>query len=84
MVTRRTMKEIGVQRTQLDSAVLRDNIALSMADVLAQSANLFIKSYGRATLSTAEFRGTSPSHHAGDVERHAAPTRRCWARSTSR
>ena len=62
MVTRRTMKEIGVQRTQLDSTVLHDNISLSMADVLTQNANLFIKSYGRATLATAEFRGTSPSH----------------------
>lgn len=50
MVTRRTMKEIGVQRTQLDSTVLHDNISLSMADVLTQNANLFIKSYGRATL----------------------------------
>ena len=62
VVTRRTMKEIGVQRTQLDSTVLHDNISLSMADVLTQNANLFIKSYGRATLATAEFRGTSPSH----------------------
>ena len=59
---RRPMKEIGVQRTQLDSTVLHENIALSMADVLTQNANLFIKSYGRATLATAEFRGTSPSH----------------------
>ena len=39
VVTRRTMKEIGVQRTQLDSTVLHDNISLSMADVLTQ--NLF-------------------------------------------
>ena len=53
VVTRRTMKEIGVQRTQLDSTVLHDNISLSMADVLTQNANLFIKSYGRATLATA-------------------------------
>ncbi|MFR2004792.1 hypothetical protein [Alistipes putredinis] len=71
VVTRRTMKEIGVQRTQLDSTVLHDNISLSMADVLTQNANLFIKSYGRATPRD----GRIPRHvalaHAGDVERDA-------------
>ena len=33
-----------------------------MSDILTQHSTLFIKSYGRATESTAEFRGTSPSH----------------------
>ena len=59
---RRPMREIGVQRTQLDSAVLRRDITSSLADVLASGSPLFIKSYGRATLSTASFRGTAPSH----------------------
>ena len=31
---RRPMKEIGVQQTKLDSLMLQENIALSMADVL--------------------------------------------------
>ena len=59
---RRPMKEIGVQKTQLDSAALKENIALSMADVLTFNSSIFVKSYGRATLSTVAFRGTSPSH----------------------
>ena len=59
---RRPMKEIGVQQTRLDSVVLKENIALSMADVLTFNSTIFIKQYGRATLSTASFRGTSPSH----------------------
>ena len=59
---RRPMKEIGVQQTRLDSAVLKDNIALSIADVLTFNSSIFVKSYGRATLSTVAFRGTSPSH----------------------
>jgi iron complex outermembrane receptor protein len=58
----RPMKEIGVQQTKLDSIALKENISLSMADVLAFNSSIFVKSYGRATLSTVAFRGTSPSH----------------------
>ena len=42
--------------------MLHENIALSMADVLTFNTSIFIKQYGRATLSTVAFRGTSPSH----------------------
>ena len=59
---KRPMKEIGVQKTRLDSTVLKESIALSMADVLTFNSSIFVKSYGRATLSTFSFRGTSPSH----------------------
>lgn len=59
---RRPLKEIGVQRTRFDSAVLKEHVALSMADVLTFNSSIFVKSYGRATLSTVAFRGTSPSH----------------------
>ena len=62
VVGHRPMKEIGVQQTKLDSVALKENIALSMADVLAFNSSIFVKSYGRATLSTVAFRGTSPSH----------------------
>lgn len=58
----RRLVDTGAQITRLDSLALHDNISLSMADVLSQHSTLFIKSYGRATESTAEFRGTSPSH----------------------
>ena len=61
-VGRRPMKEIGVQKTTFDSLELKENIALSMADVLTFNSPVFVKSYGRATLSTVAFRGTSPSH----------------------
>lgn len=59
---KRPMKDIGVQKTHLDSVVLKENIALSMADILTFNSSIFVKSYGRATLSTVSFRGTSPSH----------------------
>ena len=58
----RPIKEIGTQQTKLDSVVLKENIALSMADILTFNSSIFVKSYGRATLSTVSFRGTSPSH----------------------
>ncbi len=59
---KRPLKEIGIQQTKLDSVVLKENISLSMADVLTFNTPIFVKSYGRATLSTVSFRGTSPSH----------------------
>lgn len=62
--TARPMGDIGLQRTSLDSLALKENVALSMADVLAYNSSVFVKNYGRATLSTVAFRGTSPSHTA--------------------
>jgi iron complex outermembrane receptor protein len=62
VIAQRIMKDIGVQQTKLDTIALRENISTSMADVLTQNTVIFIKSYGRATLSTASFRGAAPSH----------------------
>lgn len=59
---RRPAKDIGVQKTVFDSLALKENIALSMADVLTFNSSVFVKNHGRATLSTVAFRGTSPSH----------------------
>ena len=58
----RPMKEIGVQKTSFDSTQLKESIAQSMADILAFNSSVYVKSYGRAALSTVAFRGTSPSH----------------------
>ena len=58
----RPLKEIGVQKTAFDSTELKENISLSMGDVLTYNSSLYVKNYGRATLSTVSFRGTSPSH----------------------
>ena len=59
---KRPIKEIGTQQTKFDSIVLSENIALSVADVLTFNSSIFVKNYGRATLSTVAFRGTSASH----------------------
>ena len=62
VIGQRPMKEIGVQQTKLDTIALKENISLSMAEVLTFNSSIFVKNYGRATLSTVAFRGTSPSH----------------------
>lgn len=62
VIGQRPLKEIGMQKTKLDSVQLRENIVLSIGDVLTYRTPLFVKNYGRATLSTVSFRGTSPSH----------------------
>lgn len=62
IAAQRPLAQIGVQRTTVDSAVLYENVATSLADALTAGSTIFIKSYGRATLATASFRGTSPSH----------------------
>ena len=43
----RPMKEIGVQKTSLDSIKLKENIALSIADVLTFNSSIFVKNYGK-------------------------------------
>lgn len=64
VTAQRPLSRIGIQYTSIDSAALRDNISLSMADVLGFNSSVFVKSAGRATLSTVAFRGTAPSHTA--------------------
>ena len=62
VVAHRRLKDVGVEMTKLDTVVLHENISLSMADILSKHSTAFVKSYGRATESLVEFRGTSPSH----------------------
>lgn len=62
VTARRPIKEIGVEKTRFDSLALKENIALSIADILTYNSSVYVKNYGRATLSTVAFRGTSPSH----------------------
>lgn len=64
VTAQRPLSRIGIQYTRIDSVALRDNISLSMADVLGFNSSVFVKTSGRATLSTVAFRGTAPSHTA--------------------
>ena len=60
----RSLRDIGVQKSIMNEDILKANLSASMAEVLAQNSTVFIKSSGRATLSTASVRGTAPSHTA--------------------
>lgn len=60
----RSLRDVGVQKSLISDAVLKESLSASMAEVLAQNSTIFIKSSGRATLSTASLRGTAPSHTA--------------------
>lgn len=53
---------IAVHSTEFDSLALRETPSISLADVMAYNAGVFVKNHGRASLSTVTFRGTSPSH----------------------
>jgi len=61
-VAAKRVGEVGKVESLIDSAALRESVALSLADVLGFNSGLFVKNYGRATLSTVNFRGTSSSH----------------------
>ncbi len=62
VIGQRPMRLLGVTRSTIDSARLVESPTLSLGDLLSQSSAVFVKSYGRGTLATASFRGTSPSH----------------------
>ena len=50
------------RRTDFDSLALKENISVSLAEMLAYNSAVYVKQSGRATLSTISFRGTSASH----------------------
>lgn len=52
----------GTRVTVFDSLALRENISVSLSDLLTYSSSVFVKQSGRASLSTISFRGTSSSH----------------------
>ncbi|MCF0218357.1 MAG: TonB-dependent receptor [Muribaculaceae bacterium] len=62
VTARRPLKEIGLVKSEIDSLALKENIAQSMADVISFGSSVFVKTSGRATLSTVAFRGTAASH----------------------
>jgi iron complex outermembrane receptor protein len=54
----------GTHTEVIDSSALSNFKNYSLNDLLSQSANLFVKSYGQGSLSTLSLRGTGSSHTA--------------------
>lgn len=61
-VTAPKASDIGAGAVRLDSAMLRESVAMSLADILSYGSSAYVKNYGRATLSTVSFRGASAAH----------------------
>lgn len=58
----RPVSMTGISKLTVDSASMRRSISLSMADVVAFTPGVFVKTSGRATMSTVSMRGASASH----------------------
>ncbi len=56
------LKDKGFVVTEIDSAVLAENIHTSLSELLSDRTVVFIKSYGQGSLASASFRGTGASH----------------------
>ncbi|MGI5914043.1 MAG: TonB-dependent receptor domain-containing protein [Bacteroidales bacterium] len=54
--------DIGPLKSTADSTLLFESISVNLGDILSGFGSIFVKSYGRSTLSTASFRGTSSYH----------------------
>jgi iron complex outermembrane receptor protein len=55
-------EEAGMKQTELDTAILKEKVSLSLSDLLSENTPIFIKNHGRGALATASFRGTAASH----------------------
>lgn len=55
-------EQAGMTITEVDSMAFLEKSNESLSELLSQNTSIFIKDYGRGALSTASFRGTSPSH----------------------
>ena len=60
VVADRPMKEIGVQQTKFDSVVLKENVALSFADVLAFNSSIFVTSMVKSVSLISQNTGFRP------------------------
>jgi vitamin B12 transporter len=52
----------GYKKTLLDSSVIKNYSHSSIADLLSDNSNVYIKSYGMGGTATPSFRGTGASH----------------------
>jgi outer membrane cobalamin receptor len=58
----RRIEDTGLKITRPDSLAMISSLSSNLSELIAQHTPVFIKSYGRGSLATASFRGTSASH----------------------
>ena len=59
---KRKPEEAGLKITRPDSLSLASTLTTSLSELISDYSPVFIKSYGRGSVATASFRGTSASH----------------------
>ncbi len=62
IIENKNLSQKGIIATQIDSIILSENIENNLSEILSKSSNIFIKNYGKGSISTASFRGTSATH----------------------
>jgi iron complex outermembrane receptor protein len=59
---KKDITEICLNITKIDTLILSQNINLTLAELISNHTSLFIKNYGKSSISTISFRGTAASH----------------------
>lgn len=62
ILAEKDLDQSGVKIIKIDSLLLQNKITSDLSSLLSENTPIFIKSYGRGSLSTASFRGTNASH----------------------
>jgi len=62
IIENKKLTQKGIISNQIDSIILSENTENNLSEVLSKNTNIFIKNYGKGSLSTASFRGTSATH----------------------
>ncbi len=62
VIAKKNITEICLNITKIDTLILSQNVNLNLAELISNHTPLFIKNYGKSSISTISFRGTSASH----------------------
>ena len=58
----KNLEETGQKINRLDSLIIENKFLDDISSLLSENTSVFIKSYGKSSLSTASFKGTNASH----------------------
>lgn len=59
---KRELSATGTKVIKLDSIILENKTVDNLSELISENSSIFVKSYGRGSMSTASFRGTNASH----------------------
>lgn len=62
ILAQKDLNQSGLKITKIDSLIIETKIIGDLSSLLSENSTVFVKSYGKGSLSTASFRGTNASH----------------------